>query len=297
MPGRAAPRLPWIVAAEPAGDGYLTITVTPHALGGLGSPDGDGRARRCAQQHDPARHDGARPALARSGRRAHLAERLAGPGGRDDRSARAGGGRYRHDHFRGERGGLQPRAARDKQSPVYAAVAYLGASSVRYRLARTLPGSAAQLARAAPAAGARRGSALPRAAGPRRCRVDAALGCRPAAGQPGPGSGWRTCSPRPPSRTCSACCRGCPSGSRRRRGGIGPTSCRVTSSRWPPPGWRAGRLPRHCRSAAAAPERARAGERPAGARRRRAGGAGVRADADRHHGHRPAVAGGRFPGV
>ncbi len=33
-----------------------------------------------------------------------------------------------------------------KQSPVYAAVAYLGASSVRYRLARTLPGSTAQLA-------------------------------------------------------------------------------------------------------------------------------------------------------
>ena len=50
----------WIEAADPSGDGYLTITVTPQALASVGGPDGGGWPGLRAE-HDPARHrrDGA----------------------------------------------------------------------------------------------------------------------------------------------------------------------------------------------------------------------------------------------
>jgi arginyl-tRNA synthetase len=137
--------IPWIQAAEPSGDGYLTITVTPQALAA-----------------SAARMAAAGPACAQSailrGTTATVrpwpdlaAARCWADAWQDQadtmtgRLAQAAGATVTITS-EWERGGSEPRARRDKQSPVYAAVTYLGASSVRYRLARTLPGNTAQLA-------------------------------------------------------------------------------------------------------------------------------------------------------
>ena len=135
----------WIEAAEPSGAGYLTVTVSSPALAA-----------------SAARMAAAGPACAESAilrgttatvrswpdlAAAHTwvdawhdqADTMNG------RLAQAAGATVTISS-EWERGELQPRAARDKRSPVYAAVAYLGASSVRYRLARTLPGNTGQLA-------------------------------------------------------------------------------------------------------------------------------------------------------
>ena len=137
--------IPWIQTAEPSAGGYLTITVTPQALAG-----------------SAARMAAAGPACAQSAiLRGTTATVCSWP---DLAAARSWADAWQDqaDTMIGrlaqaagatvtitsewERGGSAPRATRDKQSPVYAAVAYLGASSVRYRLARTLPGNTAQLA-------------------------------------------------------------------------------------------------------------------------------------------------------
>jgi arginyl-tRNA synthetase len=137
--------VPWIEQAEPAGDGYLTIMVTPEALAAS--------AARLAAAGPACAHSTILrgtatsvrpwPDLAAAGSWADAwqdqADTMTG------RLAQAAGATVTITSD-WERGGLQPRAARDKKSPVYAAVAYLGASSVRYRLARTLPGNTAQLA-------------------------------------------------------------------------------------------------------------------------------------------------------
>ncbi len=137
--------IPWIQAAEPSGDGYLTIAVTPQALAAS--------AARMATAGLDCGHStilrgtatAVRPwpdlAAARTWADAwqDQADTMTG------RLAQAAGATVTITS-EWERGVLAPRAARDKRSPVYAAVAYLGASSVRYRLARTLPGNTAQLA-------------------------------------------------------------------------------------------------------------------------------------------------------
>jgi arginyl-tRNA synthetase len=137
--------IPWIQAAEPAGDGYLTITVTQEALAAS--------AARMAAAGLSCAHSAILrgtaatvrpwPDLAAAAGWAEAwqdqADTMTG------RLAQAAGATVTITS-EWERGGLGPRAARNKESPVYAAVAFLGASSVRYRLARTMPGSTVQLA-------------------------------------------------------------------------------------------------------------------------------------------------------
>lgn len=137
--------LPWVQAAEPAGDGYLTIMVTPQALAASAARMA-AAGTSCAQSTILRGTTAAvRPwrdlAAARSWPEAwqDQADTMVG------RLAQAAGATATITS-EWERGGREPRPAPDTQSPVYAAVAYLGASSVRYRLARTLPGDAAQLA-------------------------------------------------------------------------------------------------------------------------------------------------------
>ena len=137
--------LPWVQAAEPAGDGYLTITVTPRAL--AASAAGMAATGPACAQSTILRGTAAsvRPwpdlAAANNWQQAwqDQADTMTG------RLAQAAGATATITS-EWERGGPEPRPARGKQSPVYAAVAYLGASSVRYRLARTLPGNEAKLA-------------------------------------------------------------------------------------------------------------------------------------------------------
>jgi arginyl-tRNA synthetase len=141
LAGRLA-AVPWLTAAQPTGDGYLTITVTPQALADI--------ARRivaagpaCARS-DLLRGTSATvmpwpdPAAARTWRQAWqdqaaaMTGRLAGSAG----AALTSGG---------ERGPLaEPPSAR-APSLVLAAAEYHGVDEVRYRLARTLPGRVGQL--------------------------------------------------------------------------------------------------------------------------------------------------------
>jgi arginyl-tRNA synthetase len=142
----AAPlrRIPWIATAEPAGDGYLTITVTPQALAASAARMA-AAGPACAQSmilRGTAASVRPWPDLAAAsnwpGAWKDQAETMTG------RLAQAAGASVSITS-EWERGEPTPRSARDRRSPVYAAVTYLGVSSVRYRLARTLPGSAAQL--------------------------------------------------------------------------------------------------------------------------------------------------------
>lgn len=137
--------LPWVQSAEPGGDGYLTITVTPQALAAS--------AARMAAAGPACAHS----AILRGTTAAvrpwpDLAAATTWPQAWQDqadtmtgRLAQAAGATVTITS-EWERGGFQLRPVRDPRSPVYAAVAYQGASSVRYRLARTLPGNTAQLA-------------------------------------------------------------------------------------------------------------------------------------------------------
>jgi arginyl-tRNA synthetase len=136
--------LSWVQAAEPAGDGYLTITVTPQALAASA-------ARTAAAGAACAQSTILRGTAAAVRPWPDLAAAASWPEAWQDqadtmtgRLAQAAGATVSITS-EWERGGVDPRPARDKQSPVYAAVTYLGASSVRYRLARTPPGSGAQL--------------------------------------------------------------------------------------------------------------------------------------------------------
>ena len=129
----------WVLAAEPTGRGYLTITVTGRTLASVA-------ARICA----------AGPACAHSAELSGTTvtispwpDLLAAPAWRrawqDQADAMAGrlaeaAGASARNHPEPERGasGCQPTEA--AQSPVAAAAAYFGVDAVRYRLARTLPG-------------------------------------------------------------------------------------------------------------------------------------------------------------
>jgi arginyl-tRNA synthetase len=134
--------LSWVHAAEPSGAGYLTITVTPQALAASA-------ARMAAAGVACANSTFLRGttatvlpwpdmAAARSWPEALQAQAEAMTG----RLAQAAGATVTITQ-EPERGGFQPQPAPGERSPVYATVAYLGAISVRYRLARTLPGDTA----------------------------------------------------------------------------------------------------------------------------------------------------------
>ncbi len=136
----------WIEAAEPSGDGYLTITVTPQALGSVArriAAAGQGCARS-----DILRGTSAvvRPwpdlAAAATWQQAwrEQADAMAG------RLAEAAGASTTLSSS-----AERARSARSRHapagSPVLSAVAYFGVSAVRYELARTLPGRADRLDR------------------------------------------------------------------------------------------------------------------------------------------------------
>jgi arginyl-tRNA synthetase len=131
--------VPWIEAAMPSGEGYLTVTVTHQALAASAArmaAAGQACANGAILRGTPA---ASRPwpdlATARSWQHAwqlqadamtsHLAE--AAGAAATDLSGR-------------ERGSTDTRPNRTTRSGVNDAVAYFGSDSVRYRLARTTPG-------------------------------------------------------------------------------------------------------------------------------------------------------------
>jgi arginyl-tRNA synthetase len=137
---------PWIEAASSSGGGYLTVTVTPQA-------QADSAARMalagltCAQS---AILSGATaavrpwPDLAAAVGWQQAWEQHADA--MISRLAQAAGASATVTSDR-ERGSTAEPSARPIRSPLPAAVAYFGIDSVRYRLARTVPGDAARLSR------------------------------------------------------------------------------------------------------------------------------------------------------
>jgi arginyl-tRNA synthetase len=137
-------QVPWIQAANPSGDGYLSVTVTPAALAAVPGrivAAGPGCARSTILR-GVTTAVAPWPDLARYATWPHAwqaqADAMIG------RLAEAAGATVSF-FTDGERAGAAPRpSARD--SPVRAAVAYLGVSTVRYRLARVPPDRAGRLA-------------------------------------------------------------------------------------------------------------------------------------------------------
>jgi arginyl-tRNA synthetase len=142
--------VPWIQAAEETGDGYLTITVTPQAL--ASSAVGMAAAGPTCAASDILRGTTATvrpwPDLAAEPSWQQAWEDQASV--MTGRLAQAAGATTTIASEWERPLGAAP-AERRADSPVNAAVTYLGVGAVRYRLARTLPGAAAQLAQAAPA--------------------------------------------------------------------------------------------------------------------------------------------------
>ena len=151
-------RLPWVAAAEPTRDGYLTIIVTASALG-------EAAARLAAGASTPAASTALAgtaitlapwpdPAAASSWQRAWQAHAAA----MTSRLAQAAGARVTTT-IRAERGKPAPDVApasrpadgserpRPSDTAVADAVAWFGAPAVRYGLARTSPGRVAELGR------------------------------------------------------------------------------------------------------------------------------------------------------
>jgi arginyl-tRNA synthetase len=136
----------WLIAAEPTGAGYLTITVTGRALAGT--------ARRIVAAGPAcARSDLLRgsattatatpwpdPAAARTWQQAWQDQGAAMTG----RLAESAGATLLPVRER-ERGTGAHRPGTAERSPVRAATEYHGVEAVRYRLARTLPGRTGQL--------------------------------------------------------------------------------------------------------------------------------------------------------
>jgi arginyl-tRNA synthetase len=139
---------PWIDIAEPSGDGYLNLTVSADALASV--------ARRivaagptCARS-EILRGTSARlrawpdPAAAATWQQAWQEQADAMTGRLAEAAGASIGTRS------GQELGVSTRRSHPAaNSPVLAAVAYFGVSSVRYQLARTLPGRADQLDRLA----------------------------------------------------------------------------------------------------------------------------------------------------
>ncbi len=144
---RALRPVPWIRAAEQAGGGYLTVTVTPEALA-----------------RSAARMAAAGPACANS-RILHGTTATVRPwpdlaAATDWQSAWREQAEVMSGRLAQAAGATPtiasewerpppPPAARDTDSPVRPVVAYFGVGAVRYRLARTLPGAVAELGQAA----------------------------------------------------------------------------------------------------------------------------------------------------
>jgi arginyl-tRNA synthetase len=141
---RLAP-VDWLVAAQPTGRGYLTITVNGRALAGI--------ARRivaagpaCARS-DLLRGSAATvgpwpdPAVARTWLQAWQQQAAAMTG----RLAECAGAAVTSRAGR-ERGARVEPPGTPERSPVRAAADYYGIDAVRYRLGRTLPGRVGQLA-------------------------------------------------------------------------------------------------------------------------------------------------------
>ena len=140
--------VPWIKAASPSGDGYLTVTVTPQAqaasaawmvragLTCAGSAILDGATASVRPWPDLA--------AAASWQQAWQEQADAMIG----RLAQAAGASARV-LYEGERGGSGEPSIGSTRPPVLAAVQYFGPDSVRYRLARMMPGDAARLSRIA----------------------------------------------------------------------------------------------------------------------------------------------------
>jgi len=136
--------LAWIDSAESTGEGYLTVTVTPQALA-------QSAVRMAAAGASCASSSILRGSTALVTPWPDLAAATGWEQAWRDqadtmtgRLAQAAGATVTITS-EWERGRDRSRRARDGSSPVQAAVAYLGASSVRYRLARTLPGNVLQL--------------------------------------------------------------------------------------------------------------------------------------------------------
>lgn len=138
--------LPWIKAASPSGGGYLTITVTPQAQAASAAwmvMAGPACAESTILRGTPATvRPWPDPAAATSWQHAWQEQADAMIG----RLAKAAGASATVLSER-ERGTTGEPPARSLPLPVQAAVAYFGVDSVRYRLARTLPGQAARLSR------------------------------------------------------------------------------------------------------------------------------------------------------
>lgn len=140
--------LPWIKAARPSGDGYLTVTVTPLALAssaawmvtaGLACADSsilDGATATVRPWPDLAG--------AASWQQAWELQADAMIG----RLALAAGASAEVLSEGERRSGGEP-PVRPARPPMHVAVEYFGADSVRYRLARTICGEAARLSRIA----------------------------------------------------------------------------------------------------------------------------------------------------
>lgn len=141
-------RLPWVAAAEPARDGYLTITVTSRALGRAAARIATGGPAVAASTTlagttttVPPWPD---PAAAPSWRHAWQDHAVA----MTSRLARAAGASVTTITISGKRGTPGADAAGTSLHPVADAVAWFGAPAVRYGLARTPPGRVAELGRA-----------------------------------------------------------------------------------------------------------------------------------------------------
>jgi arginyl-tRNA synthetase len=136
--------LPWIAAAKVTGRGYLTITVTAHALGesaGRQAAAGPAAARSTILAGTTASvwpwPDLAAVPTWRQAWQDHVAAMTGRLGAAAGASATV--------NMTGERGSLGAGVASTRQPTVAAAVAWHGLHVVRYGLARTTPGRVAQL--------------------------------------------------------------------------------------------------------------------------------------------------------
>jgi arginyl-tRNA synthetase len=131
--------VPWIEAATPSGEGYLTVTVTHQALAASAARMA-AAGQACANSailRGTTTTSRPWPDLATAGSWQH-AWKLQADAMTSHLARAAGAGAT--DLSGRERANTDTRSSRPTRSAVHDAVAYLGADSVRYRLARTMPG-------------------------------------------------------------------------------------------------------------------------------------------------------------
>jgi arginyl-tRNA synthetase len=131
--------VPWIEAATPSGDGYLTVTVTHQALAASAACMA-AAGQACANSsilRGSATTSQPWPDLAAARSWQHAWQLQADA--MTSHLARAAGAAARDLSGR-ERASTDTRPSRTTRSPVPDVVAYLGSDSVRYRLARTMSG-------------------------------------------------------------------------------------------------------------------------------------------------------------